>query len=190
MLRVIAMAALVVAALGSPQQAVASSQTDALRHGISWARARTWHWQDVAHVARSRPIKGAGGYHSPGYLRWVEKRWNRRRIAAYKYAHRPVYHAPTVVASPSGSVPQLICRVFGSVACAEAVHIAYRESHFETWAANGQYLGIFQMGSTERATYGLHDSHHHLLYSTAYEQIVAAHNYYLVAGWGPWAATA
>jgi hypothetical protein len=46
---------------------------------------------------------------------------------------------------------------------------------------NGQYLGIFQMGSSERAHYAT------LGYSTAYEQIVAAHNYYMVAGWGPWA---
>jgi hypothetical protein len=43
--------------------------------------------------------------------------------------------------------------------------VAYCESRFSTWAQNGQYLGLFQMGSNERATYG-HGS-------TAYAQAVA-----------------
>jgi hypothetical protein len=64
-----------------------------LRRGITWARTRTWHWQAVTGVSRASTIRGAGGYHSPGYLRWIEGRWNRRRLHAYKLAHRarPVY---------------------------------------------------------------------------------------------------
>jgi hypothetical protein len=58
--------------------------------------------------------------------------------------------------------------------------VAYCESRYRLTAVNGQYLGIFQMGSHERATYAT------IGYSTAYEQIVAAHNYYEAAGWGPW----
>ena len=60
-----------------------------LRHGIAWSRRRTWHWQDAAHVHRSPTIRGVHRIHSVGYLRWVERRWNRRRLAAYKLAHRP-----------------------------------------------------------------------------------------------------
>lgn len=85
--------------------------------------------------------------------------------------------------SYSGSVPQLICKVFGS-ACSMAVRVASRESGFSIYARNGQYLGIFQMGSSERAKFAT------IGYSTAYEQIVAAHNYFLVSGWSPWSQTA
>lgn len=83
----------------------------------------------------------------------------------------------------TGNVPQLICQVFGS-ACSMAQTVAYRESRYSIYAANGQYLGIFQMGEHERATYAT------IGYSTAYEQIVAAHNYFMVSGWSPWSQTA
>lgn len=85
--------------------------------------------------------------------------------------------------SYSGSVPQLICNVFKS-ACSMALRVARRESGFSIYAANGQYLGIFQMGSAERAKFAT------IGYSTAYEQIIAAHNYFLVSGWSPWSQTA
>jgi len=144
------------------------------RSGIRWARGRTWHWQDLANVDRSPTIHGAARFHSLGYLQWIERRWNRRRLSAYRLAHRRI---PPAV---SGSVPQIICQVFGS-ACSEAIAVARCESGFSIHAVNGQYLGLFQMGSSERARFAT------IGYSTAYEQTVAAHNYFLVAGWGPWA---
>lgn len=61
---------------------------------------------------------------------------------------------------------------------------AYRVSDCETghtfsvWASNGQYLGIFQMGSNERRKYGYGVS--------PWDQAKGAHNYYLRAGWAPW----
>jgi hypothetical protein len=72
-----------------------------------------------------------------------------------------------------------ICMVFGS-RCGEALRVAHCESRFDTSAQNGQYLGLFQMGSYERATYG----HGY----TAYEQAVAAHRYFVASGsdWSPW----
>ena len=114
--------------------------------------------------------------HSVPFLHWIDRLWSRRRIAARKR-----YEAlrASSSSSPSG-VPGIICAGFGP-ACGEAVSVARCESGFRTDAVNGQYLGIFQMGSSERAHYAT------LGYSTAYEQIVAAHNYYMVAGWGPWA---
>jgi hypothetical protein len=70
--------------------------------------------------------------------------------------------------------------VFGTSECSEALHIAEVESGYTTSAANGQYLGLFQLGSGERATYAT------IGYSTAYQQAVAAHNLFLARGWEPW----
>lgn len=63
----------------------------------------------------------------------------------------------------------------------QAIRVAYCESTYRTTAANGQYRGIFQMGSYERATFG-HGS-------TAWAQAKAAHRYFVVSGkdWSPWA---
>jgi hypothetical protein len=153
-------------------------QITSTRHGIQWAKLRTWHWQDAAGITRSPAIRGVAGYHSIGYLRWVERKWNRRRLYAYKLAHRP--HAMyRTLASSGGSVRSVICSVFGS-ACSEALAVVRCESGFSIHAVNGQYLGLFQMGSAERARFAT------IGYSTAYQQTVAAHNYYMVSGWAPW----
>ena len=157
-----------------------TAEAVALRSGIRWARGRTWHWQTVAGVTHSPTIRGAQSpSHSVGYLRWIEGRWNRRRLRAYKAAHRsrPTYRT---LAASGGSVQAIICNVFGPV-CSEALAVARCESGFSIHAVNGQYLGLFQMGSSERARFAT------IGYSTAYQQTVAAHNYFVVAGWGPWA---
>ena len=72
-----------------------------------------------------------------------------------------------------------ICSVFGSH-CEEAVAVAWCESRLSTTAQNGQYLGLFQMGSYERQLFG-HGS-------SAREQAVAAHRYFVRSGrdWSPW----
>lgn len=73
---------------------------------------------------------------------------------------------------------QIICFVFGAH-CSEALKVARCESGFSIWAHNGQYLGLFQMGSAERRRYG-HGWN-------AWAQAQAAHRYFLAAhGWGPW----
>jgi len=63
----------------------------------------------------------------------------------------------------------------------QAIRVAACESGFNTRAVNGQYLGIFQMGSTERATYGHGPS--------ARKQARSAHRYFVASGrdWSPWA---
>lgn len=69
--------------------------------------------------------------------------------------------------------------------CAEGDQ-AYSVSGCETghtysvWSKNGQYLGLFQMGSHERATYG-HGNN-------PWAQALAAHRYYVASGkdWSPW----
>ena len=72
-----------------------------------------------------------------------------------------------------------ICRVFRRQ-CGEAVAVAWCESRLDTRARNGQYLGLFQMGSHERRLFG-HGA-------TAHAQSRAAHRYFLRSGrdWSPW----
>ena len=73
-----------------------------------------------------------------------------------------------------------ICSVFGSY-CQEAVAVAWCESRLSTRAQNGQYRGLFQMGSHERSIFG-----HGF---TAHDQSLAAHRYFVRSGrdWSPWA---
>ena len=73
-----------------------------------------------------------------------------------------------------------ICAVFGGRHCKEALAVAHCESRLTTTAANGQYLGLFQMGSTPRRIYG-HGA-------SAYEQARAAYAYFVDSGrdWSPW----
>jgi hypothetical protein len=72
-----------------------------------------------------------------------------------------------------------ICSVFGSH-CQEAVAVAWCESRLHTTAQNGQYLGLFQMGSHERSLFG-HGA-------TPHAQARAAHRYFVRSGrdWSPW----
>jgi hypothetical protein len=72
-----------------------------------------------------------------------------------------------------------ICAVFDDH-CREAVAVAWCESHLQTTAQNGQYLGMFQMGSYERRLFGHGE--------TAHAQAVAAHKYFVRSGrdWSPW----
>lgn len=92
-----------------------------------------------------------------------EQRWLARRLAAT--------HAETPGAT--------ICRVFGSD-CNDAVRVAQCESGLQTTARNGQYLGLFQMGTLARQLFGHGDS--------AEEQAHAALRYFVASGrdWRPW----
>ena len=73
----------------------------------------------------------------------------------------------------------VICRVFGTVLPGGARCLALRV-RTEHVAQNGQYLGLFQMGTTARRLYG-HGP-------TALEQATAAHRYFVDSGhgWGAW----
>lgn len=71
---------------------------------------------------------------------------------------------------PQGAINVAACESGGGDPSAIDIH-----------AKNGQYLGMFQMGDDERATYAT------IGYETPYQQTVAAHNYFVAAnGWGPW----
>jgi hypothetical protein len=73
----------------------------------------------------------------------------------------------------------VICKVFGQ-SCNEALRVSWCESKWYVWAQNGQYLGLFQMGSSERRRYG-HGS-------GAWAQSRAAYRYFVDSGrdWSPW----
>jgi hypothetical protein len=62
----------------------------------------------------------------------------------------------------------------------QALAVAWCESRLVTTARNGQYRGLFQMGSSERRLFGHGE--------TAHEQALAAHRYFVVSGrdWSPW----
>jgi hypothetical protein len=112
--------------------------------------------------------------------------------AALAYAERRVQALTGTVAALRGKIAErdarrlaamspkkAICDVFGSY-CAEALAVARCESRLSTRAQNGQYLGLFQMGTYARTLFG-HGS-------TAREQAIAARRYFVRSGrdWSPW----
>lgn len=80
----------------------------------------------------------------------------------------PSWHPTSVVGS--------ICYFWHP--CGFAIAVARCESGLSTGAANGQYLGLFQMGSYARSRYG-HGA-------DAFTQARDAHAYWLDSGWSPW----
>ena len=100
---------------------------------------------------------------------------SRARIAR----QRAELHHRRLVAELRGSPAKAICHVFGSY-CNEALRVARCESGYSVNAQNGQYLGLFQMGSYERRLFGHGPS--------AHAQAVAAHRYFVRSGrdWSPW----
>ena len=82
-------------------------------------------------------------------------------------------------AAVGSGAERVICGVFGPY-CEQALRVARCESGMRTTAANGQYLGLFQMGSYARARYG-HGS-------DPWTQAEAAFRYFADShfSWGPW----
>ena len=91
---------------------------------------------------------------------------------------------PSARAADQAPTPSVNAAVIGSVFgpryARQAVRVAWCESRLTTTARNGQYRGLFQMGSWERRRFG-HGS-------TAQAQARAAHRYFVVTGrdWSPW----
>jgi hypothetical protein len=153
----------------------ATTHVPSLRHAIIWHRARTWRWQDRAGVPRTRSAHVERRSSSPAFLRWVARLWSRRRVVAHR-------RYVSVERSRSGSIPAIICRVFGSSRCPEAKSIAWTESKWSThpYPPNPTHFGIFQLDASAIASYARGR------YSTAYEQVEAAFRMYLARGWEPW----
>ena len=100
--------------------------------------------------------------------------------ARAELARRQAEAEPTRLRTDLGSTPEkAICFVFGAH-CREALRVARCESGYQVTAQNGQYLGLFQMGSSERRLFGHGE--------TALEQAQAAYRYFVRSGrdWSPW----
>jgi hypothetical protein len=103
----------------------------------------------------------------------------QRRLAAHRAGVKRTQVARRLASVRAHTPETEICRVFGP-RCSEALHVARCESGMRTDAVNGQYLGLFQMGSQERRLFG-HGA-------SAGEQARAAHRYFVASGrdWSPW----
>jgi hypothetical protein len=158
--------------LSSPGQTDTASKVKvnhctSARKAIVFYRKATWNTQDelkIAHSVTRYPETWAKGC---AYLNWIAKSWRRNAHSLNKYLER--LSIPTVA----------ICHVFGKY-CTQALAVSGCESGHSIHAHNGQYLGLFQMGSSERRLYGHGD--------TALEQSYAAFRYFVASGrdWSPW----
>ena len=108
------------------------------------------------------------------HVRWhrLASRWLAREL---RETEARIAAARERNASPQSA----ICQVFGSY-CSQALAVARCESGFSIYATNGQYLGLFQMGSYARSRYG----HSY----TAHGQARSAYAYFVDSGrdWSPW----
>jgi hypothetical protein len=102
-----------------------------------------------------------------------------RRLAAARAAIEKRQQTRKLQVMRAQAPRAVICRVFGRY-CSQALAVARCESNLSTNAENGQYLGLFQMGSSERRLFG-HGADLHA-------QVRAAHRYFVRSGrdWSPW----
>ncbi len=155
-------------------------------------RALTLDEQLERKVAALRKYRGTVRFFQTHRVLLVSRDQRQEANASLAYAQKRVRElAKTVTALRAkvrtrtarklSSLPpkEAICGVFGP-RCQEAVAVAWCESRLETTAQNGQYLGLFQMGSYERSLFGHGRS--------ARDQAVAAHRYFVRTGrdWSPW----
>jgi lysozyme-like protein len=126
---------------------------------------------------RSLLSSGTRREHAKSNLAYAERR--ARQLSKTVAALRMRVRTRKVRRLASLPPRKAICAVFADD-CGAAIAVAWCESHLRTTAHNGQYLGLFQMGSYERQLFG-HGP-------TAHEQAVAAHRYFVRSGrdWSPW----
>jgi len=92
----------------------------------------------------------------------------------------PTASANSEIEKKQAGAKVAICKVFGPY-CKQALAVAWCESKWYVWAGNGQYLGLFQMGSYARSRYGHHTTN-------AWKQARYAYRYFVDSGkdWSPW----
>jgi hypothetical protein len=146
----------------------------AIRRHRSTIRYYESHPRLLRSVNRGRASRAAVRRAQHGLERATRTLTVLRRAAARREAR---LLARRLAKAPPKTV---ICHVFGTRYCRQAVSVSWCESRHSTTAQNGQYLGLFQMGSYERQVFG-HGR-------TAHRQAVAAHKYFVLSGrdWSPW----
>lgn len=135
---------------------------------VAMKREATWKWQKQAKVDRTPTRYLERRANTCVRLRYLMRLWAERAHRNYKLVQR------------LESRPRFAIRwVFGRYS-EQALNVAWCESRLSVWAQNGQYLGLFQMGSYERQVFG-HGT-------TAIAQARAAHRYFVRSGrdWSPW----
>lgn len=180
-MKLLAATTVAIAVAANIAEAEAATSTDVLkrRFQISTYKIQAlegrWHWTlrprfDKCSDLRFRKPQNRCYRARQGY------RWHKARIERIRAVLWPP--APVVRYVDARAA---ICAVFGPY-CSQAISVAACETGgtFSTSAQNGQYLGLFQMGASERATYG------HA--SDAYGQARAAFRYFVASGsdWSPW----
>jgi hypothetical protein len=138
-----------------------------LRATIGKRRLATWHWLNVLGLPREPTRYRERDTHGCLYLRFLRALWAARADATWRLVVK--------LREPEAAIRH----VFGRYA-EEALAVARCESGLSRRALNGQYRGLFQLGSWERWRYGHGD--------TALEQARAAYAYFKASGrtWGPW----
>lgn len=138
-----------------------------IRRRVVDRRSATWRWQDELGEARLRTAYAERRATGCAYLRWTLGLWAGRADKRWR-----LYSS---LREPEAAIRY----VFGRYAD-QALAVSWCESHRTTYAENGQYLGLFQMGSYARSTYG-HGS-------SALDQARAAYRYFVASGrdWSPW----
>ena len=103
----------------------------------------------------------------------------QRKIAATRLAIARRSQQHRLAAAHARTPRAVICRVFGPH-CKEALAVARCESGLQSVAENGEYLGLFQMGSNARRLFGHGPS--------VENQVRAAYRYFVATGrdWSPW----
>ena len=157
-------------AAGARVTAPEHCRRDRIRHGIADRRNATWRHQDAVDVDRTRSARREQATHSCAYLHWLKALWAGRADHAWRFFVE-------LRDDPAAAIRH----VFGEYAD-QALDVSWCESKHDVTAGVGkhQYLGLFQMGSSERSIYG-HGW-------TALEQARAAWRYFVSSGrdWSPW----
>jgi len=135
---------------------------------VAERRQATWKWEKELRIQTTPTSYMERKTSSCRYLKSLKRKWSLRADKRYR-----------TVVKLERDPRAAISWVFGAYA-SQAISVAWCESRLKTWASNGQYLGLFQMGSTPRSLYG-HGS-------TAIEQARAAKRYFDRSGrdWSPW----
>jgi hypothetical protein len=106
-------------------------------------------------------------------------RWSRFAAGVHQARARAALRSLERWQKLVSTVKGAICHEFREY-CSQALTVSWCESKHLTTAANGQYLGLFQMGESERRLFGHGDA--------PLEQARAARRYFDVSGrdWSPW----
>lgn len=141
------------------------------KQAITNARQRVWDCQDELGVPRTKASKLPTKPISAAYARWLLTLWQGRADGACTILDR-AYREPVVAIN-------VVFREHRE----EAKSVAWCESRWSTYAKNGQYENIFQMGEWERRTYGWHTVGSNPLVAAR-----AAYRYFAATGysWRPW----